>query len=51
MQGQEAVYGKQFLNGQSGQDIRIRHIAEINDNNLVECDLANWNCFFIPQSI
>ena len=36
----EAVYGKQFLNGQSGQDIRIRHIAEINDNNLVEFKIA-----------
>ncbi len=25
--------------------------AKMDDNNLVECDLANWNCFFIPQSI
>lgn len=36
----ESVYGKQFLNSQSGQDIRIRHIAEINDNNLVEFKIA-----------
>lgn len=32
----ETVYGKQFFNSQSGQDIRIRHIAEINDSNRVE---------------
>ena len=36
----ETVYGRQFLNSQSGQDIRIRHITEINDSNLVEFKIA-----------
>lgn len=32
----ETVYGRQFLNSQSGQDIRIRHISEINSSNLID---------------
>lgn len=32
----EAVYGRKFLNSQSGQDIKIKHISEISDNSLVK---------------
>ena len=28
----ETVYGRKFMNSMSGQDIRIRHIAQINNN-------------------